>query len=142
MNPRPRPSRRRPFLILPAFLGGALLLSCGDGGPSGPKEPVPGNAILTVSGSAPGDRAILLDIGEGATAVLGESPELEVYVHPGRQGFAVAVFGPLQGRDLLRISLPDRTVLPSVTLREVATEEGVLRENLSDYTPRLKLQRR
>lgn len=131
--------RSRSLLAVALSLGFALTgASCGGDGPSGPPEPVPGEAVFTLAGAISGDRAVLLEIGPGATAVKAESTTVEMHAQPVRQGFLAAVFGPIQGEALLRISVPDLANLPTVTVREVADESGFLREDLSTYQTKLK----
>jgi hypothetical protein len=67
-----------------------------------------------------------------------ENTTVEMHSQPVRQGFLVAVFGPLAGKALLRITVPDRANLPTVTVREVSAENGFLREDLSTYEAKLK----
>jgi hypothetical protein len=126
------------FLI--SILVTVPLCSCGDGG-SGPKQPKAGEAVLTLSGAASDDGAVLLVIGPGPTGIAAGGPEVEVHFRQGSQGFTVAVFGPLADHELLRITLPDRSVLPAVTLKEVAAENGQLRPGLASYEATLKLRR-
>jgi hypothetical protein len=123
-----------------SVLASVPLYSCGDG-TSGPKQPKPGEAVLTLAGAASDDGAVLLVIGPGPTGIAAGSPESEVHVREGSQGFTVAVFGPLADRELLRISLPDRSILPTVSLKEVATEVGDLRVGLASYQAILKVKR-
>ena len=116
-----------------------ILASCGGEGTSGPPEPVPADVILTLEGAVAGDRAVLLEIGSGATAVTAGSAQVEVHARPYLRGWVVAVFGPMAGQPLLRISVPDRNALPTVTLKEIATESGDLRAELAAYSPRLEV---
>jgi hypothetical protein len=97
--------------------------------------------VLTLVGAVSDDGAVLLEIGPGPTGIAAGNPDLEVYVREGSQGFTVAVFGSLADRELLRISLPDRSVFPAVTLKEVAAEGGNLRVGLASYQPILKVKR-
>jgi hypothetical protein len=130
---------RFPAFLIPV-LASVLLASCGDGG-SGPKKPKAGEAVFTLTGALPDDGAVLLEIGAGPSGVTAGSSQVEVHAVQTPRGFTVAVFGPLAGQELLRIALPDRTTLPSVTLKEIATESGDLRDEISAYQPRLKVKR-
>lgn len=129
------------LLAAALLLASVLTAGCGGEGPSGPRDPIPADALLKLDGVASGDRAVLLEIGPGAAAVTPGSSTVEVHARPYLQGWVVAVFGPLEGQPLLRLALPDRTDLPKVTVREVATESGELRESVSPYAPRLEVVR-
>ena len=114
----------------------ALTLSCGGSEPAGPAAPnpqVPGLAVVVLEGAVSDDRAILLDVGTGATSFEAARTELEVHAGANGGGFLVAVFGPLSGGPFLHIVIPDIATIPTITLREVAAVDGQLRSSLATY---------
>ena len=124
-----------------AFAAAALLCTgCGGGDApgTGPK-PVPGTAVVSLAGARADDGAVLLEVGTGVTAVaaggsatIGAGPQTT----DGRR--RVLVLGALQG-DLLRLTVSDVKQLPAVQVREVAANDGSLRD-LSGYSAQVRAQ--
>jgi hypothetical protein len=99
-------------------------------------------ATLTLEGAAPDDAALLLEIGPGATGVEGARGDLEVHSMPVRDGYSVAVFGPLAEGPILVLGLVEGNTAPTVTVRDVAVSDGSLRPSLTPYQVRMKVGRR
>ena len=128
---------RRATLAAAALLGTA----CGGGDTPGTgPRPVPGTAVVSLAGARADDRAVLLEVGTGVTAVtagggatIGAGPQTT----DGRR--RVLVLGTLSG-DLLRLTVSDVKQLPAVQVREVAAGDGSLRDDLSGYSAQVRAQ--
>ncbi len=125
-----------------AALAAAVLLvsACGGDTPGTGPRPVPGTALVSLSGARVDDRAVLLEVGTGVTAVtaggsatIGAGPQTT----DGRR--RVLVLGALSG-DLLRLTVSDVKQLPAVQVREVAASDGSLRTDLSGYSAQVRAQ--
>ena len=129
--------RVRPrWIVLGVVAVAVLTLSCGGSepaGPAAPTAPIPGLAVIVLEGAVSDDRAILLDVGVGAASFEAARTGLEVHTGANGGGFVVAVFGPLSGGPFLHIVIPDRAMIPTITLREVAAFDGQLRARLATY---------
>ena len=117
----------------------AALGSCGDA--TGPGEPVdapaPGELRVRLSSPAPSDGAVLLTItGPAApTEVTGTQAGVLVHARAAGGGWTVALFGAVSGGEVLRLQVPDVRAAAAyqATVREVAGEDNVLREDLGAY---------
>jgi len=120
----------------------ALAAACGGdsgGGGTGPR-PVAGSAVVTLAGATATDGGVVLDVGEGVTAVAPGGGAATVGAGPqtadGHR--RVVVLGDLSGA-LVRLSVPDVRQLPQVQVREVAGRDGSLRD-LTAYSAKVTAQ--
>ena len=98
MNFSGRPLGR--VLALVAVAGTVLTVSCSGDDPVIPATP--GEVVVVLRGALAGDRAILLDIGQGAITVTPGSGELQMHARADGGRFIVAVFGQDDGGDGLQ----------------------------------------
>jgi hypothetical protein len=134
----------RTFRRCAAFAATALVSACGGdsggGGGTGPR-PVTGTAVVTLAGATAADAGVVLDVGEGVTAVTNGGGTATVGAGPqtadGHR--RVIVLGDLSGA-LVRLSVPDVRQLPQVQVREVAGRDGSVRADLSGYAARVTVQ--
>ena len=133
MNFSERPLGR----VLALAAGTVLTVSCGGDDPVVPATP--GEAVVVLVGAVAGDRAILLDVGQGAITVTPGSGELQMHARADGGRFVVAVFGHLDQGPILRIQVSNIESLPALSIREVASDSGSLREPPSSYSLQIEV---
>lgn len=116
----------------------ALLWGC-----DATEPPKPGVLTAHLSGTLPGDAALVVTI-DGPALPSEVSAEAGYTVHSRTQGevTTVAVFGELAGGPVFRFSIPDEKLASrfNARVREVDDGEFSLREDLTSYAVRLDLQ--
>ena len=136
MNFSERPLGR----VLALVAGAVLTVSCSGDDPVTPATPAtPGEVVVVLRGALAGDRAILLDIGQGAITVTPGSGELQMHARADGGRFIVAVFGQLDQGPILRVKVSNIESLPTLSIRDVASDSGSLRESLSTYSLQIEV---